>query len=546
MPTRDGRRHLRRLATRITGKARRGGDLRRLEAAVAEALEAIARLPAGAERWTTTEAVAWALGWTAQPGGASTGRTGAATALIDQLCRVAAPAVDVVRDGDTAAAACLLVVAELFPDIAACQALEPPAREAVEAEIDRQTSDDGAIRAPGAADVAARVALVARWAAIGEAVTAAGGGVPWNARTDARLRAAGETALALMGPAGSDPRGPVARRSAGGTAAMADVEPLLDRVARDGSRRARNTARHLAQGGAGGRLLPRERGLGDGGQAVIRSGWDGSAVRLFIDWQASAPWLEVAVGRRVLVAGPWSAGVSVGGQKRDPDGPWRMSSCEPCRHGTFLEIVQPLVGGGEVQRQVVVMAADRVVLLADAVIVPASGGGIDYRARIVLPGAITVATPEEETRERLLCDGRPRSVVLPLALGEWTSAGGPGSFDVVAPSSATQEAAGVAGLELRQSGPGDRLYAPLWIDCDPGRSRGPVTWRQLTVADTRRILGRHEAVGFRVQAGLEQWLVYRALDEPRNRTLLGCNVACELILGRIKPRGRVGRSIEIE
>jgi hypothetical protein len=285
---------------------------------------------------------------------------------------------------------------------------------------------------------------------------------------------------------------------------------------------------------------------------VIRSGWDGTDVRLFIDWQASAPWLEVAVGRRVLVAGPWSAGASVGGQTLEPDGPWRMSSCEPCRHGTFLEIVQPLVGGGELQRQVVVMAADRVVLLADAVVVPATGGGIDYRARLTLPAAVTVAAPDDQARERLLCDSRPRGVVLPLALREWTSAGGTGSFDGVGPSATPRGTEdprgsdGATGLELRQSGTGHRLYAPLWIDCDPGRSRGPVTWRQLTVADTRRILGRHEAVGFRVQAGLEQWLVYRALDEPRNRTLLGCNVACEFVLGRIKPRGRVGRSIEIE
>ena len=55
-----------------------------------------------------------------------------------------------------------------------------------------------------------------------------------------------------------------------------------------------------------------------------------------------------------------------------------------------------------------------------------------------------------------------------------------------------------------------------------------------------------EAVGFRVQAGDEQWLLYRALDVPRNRTLLGCNVACEFLLGRIKHSGAVARTVEIE
>ena len=59
-------------------------------------------------------------------------------------------------------------------------------------------------------------------------------------------------------------------------------------------------------------------------------------------------------------------------------------------------------------------------------------------------------------------------------------------------------------------------------------------------------LGRHEAVGFRVQVGQEQWLLYRALDTPRNRTVLGCNVACEFLLGRIKASGEVARTLEIE
>ena len=87
---------------------------------------------------------------------------------------------------------------------------------------------------------------------------------------------------------------------------------------------------------------------------------------------------------------------------------------------------------------------------------------------------------------------------------------------------------------------------PLWLDCDPSRFGRPLTWRQLTVADTRQNLPRHQAAGFRVQAGLEQWLLYRALDEPRNRTVLGCNLSCEFLLGRIRPDGSVGRTLEIQ
>jgi hypothetical protein len=54
------------------------------------------------------------------------------------------------------------------------------------------------------------------------------------------------------------------------------------------------------------------------------------------------------------------------------------------------------------------------------------------------------------------------------------------------------------------------------------------------------------AAGYRVQVGHDQWLLYRALDEPRNRTLLGCNVSCEFLLGRIGRSGAVKRLVEIQ
>ena len=64
--------------------------------------------------------------------------------------------------------------------------------------------------------------------------------------------------------------------------------------------------------------------------------------------------------------------------------------------------------------------------------------------------------------------------------------------------------------------------------------------------DEQHVLPPQQAVGFRVQAGLEQWLVYRTLDAARNRTVLGCNIACDFLLGRIGRRGVVDRAIEID
>ena len=140
----------------------------------------------------------------------------------------------------------------------------------------------------------------------------------------------------------------------------------------------------------------------------------------------------------------------------------------------------------------------------------------------------------DETREILIYDTKPRLMVLPLSLPEWKSAGR-GSF------TATPE-----GLAIDHQTAGSRCYAPLWLDFDPERQGRPLTWRQLTVADTRQNLPPQQAVGFRVQVGLDQWLVYRTLDEARNRTVLGCNISCGFVAGRIDKTGVVDRAIEID
>ncbi|MFM7412286.1 MAG: hypothetical protein ACKO6E_03645 [Planctomycetota bacterium] len=68
----------------------------------------------------------------------------------------------------------------------------------------------------------------------------------------------------------------------------------------------------------------------------------------------------------------------------------------------------------------------------------------------------------------------------------------------------------------------------------------------MTIADTRQAVPPSDASGQRVQAGRDQWLVYRSLAAPRNRTLLGCNVSCEFLLGRVKKSGEVARTLEIQ
>ncbi len=511
------------LAAKVASQRRRGAGGAAVEGAILRCLDEAATEAPGAGRWALDEGAAWAAAWLAR-------RTGR---ILERIHDEAREADDACRNGDTRPAALVVTLAGLFPD--------PPFRNAaargtaaLEGDIGRWTTLSGA---PSTGISSAFVPRVVGWALAREAGLASGHGVPWDDATDERFHAAATAALRLLGDRGRIP----GRGAPDPTGTAPLLEALLrPRAAQPRKRAVARTVAAVASGDAPapGRTLPRD--SLDGTLAVLRTGWERGAVRVLLDFGAAVHRLEVAGGSRLVFDGEWTFFAEADGRSLDPIGPWSVSCFESDDDATFLEIVAALPDGMQAERQVVLLPADRIVLLCDSVTdagacLPAGKrpGRIAYRGRLSLAGG--EAFPEEETRECRLAVGRRHWRVLPLGLPEWRSAAAPGSFDR---SGAT--------LELCQSSEGGRLTAPLWIDADPRRADRPLTWRQLTVADQRLILRRHEAVGFRVQAGLDQWLLYRALDTPRNRTLLGCNVACEFLLGRVRPGGEVKRTLEIE
>jgi hypothetical protein len=67
----------------------------------------------------------------------------------------------------------------------------------------------------------------------------------------------------------------------------------------------------------------------------------------------------------------------------------------------------------------------------------------------------------------------------------------------------------------------------------------------VTVAENLAAVPGDCAVGYRVQIGARQWLVYRSLGPKGNRTLLGHNLVSEMLVARFT-RGEVEALLEIE
>ncbi len=527
----DARRRLRRLAKLVGRGSREVRGIAFIEGMLGECLDEAESAATPRERWLACEAVAWGLAWLARTRRAN----GSAGGLLERLVKFARQADDSLKGRDTSSARFVIALARLFRDIEACRCLERAATAALAEEIGRLVSDDGAVAIAGdPAGSAGVVERVERWTAVHEVATATGGPSPWDDATADRWRRAAETALRLLGgqgriltgagrlPASFSQR--LLEASLAGKGAVGRTTAAVCRPPRAMDRRRVK------------RLLPRDLHAADSATAIIRTGWKRDALRILVDYREAVPRLEIATADRLLVDGPWSWRAWLGDRPLEAEGPWTLSCFESDSKATFLEISAALGGGLRLERQVAVLVRDGVVLLADAITAAAPPFGSPLRIESgVTLGVGLEAEQAEETRDVSVYDTAMRLTALPLALPEW----------IAAPAGGRIEAAH-GSIVLRQESEGGRLYAPLWLDCDPTRSGRPLTWRQLTVADTRQNLPRHQAAGFRVQVGFDQWLLYRALDQPRNRTVLGCNLSCEFLLGRIRRDGTVARTLEIE
>lgn len=294
------------------------------------------------------------------------------------------------------------------------------------------------------------------------------------------------------------------------------------------------------------RLLPLKRPKGRGGDlpapsvtsawsecAVMRPRWSPRSPLFAVRFDHPGMTCELSCGRSLLLAGPWQSTFEVGGRPVDEDSAWEEVCCFSDEDVDYLELERQLSGGWRVQRQMLLARQDGLLLLADALL-GEEPGELSCRSRVPL-GHDVLAQFARETREGDLAIRESVARILPLALPEWRleTAGG----DLTAADDM---------LEWETSGRGRSLFHPLLFDLNPRRAGKPLTWRRLTVAERRVIQPPDVAIGYRVQIGKAQWLIYRSLMDPGNRTLLGQNYSQEFVMARFQKDGTSEPLIEIE
>jgi hypothetical protein len=267
--------------------------------------------------------------------------------------------------------------------------------------------------------------------------------------------------------------------------------------------------------------------------AVFRTAWAPNAITMAVRHHRPEIELELHQAGTTLAQGIWQFELDIDGEPCRVQSPWH-NVCWICDEDVdYLELEAKLSHGVRVQRQMLLAREDKFLYLADAVIAPGART-IDYCSRLPLAEGVA-CHPAEEAREVRFEQGKRSGVVLPLALPEWRRDPRGGSLEIIDST-----------LEFRQSRQATALYAPLWIDLDRSRRNKPLTWRQLTVAQDRQVVSAETAVGYRVQIGRQQWLIYRTLGPRANRTLLGSNLVSEFMLARFTDEGEAQPLLEIE
>lgn len=269
--------------------------------------------------------------------------------------------------------------------------------------------------------------------------------------------------------------------------------------------------------------------------ALLRPDWSPLGERLAVNFADGSIQAELTSGRHVLFSGLCDPSLHIDGQPLEVVDPWQEVCWFTDDDVDYLELEADLTGGWRVQRQLLMAREDHFLFMADAIL-GQSPANIQYACTWPAPPQLSYR-PEKETREcTIVGNNKPLAVVFPLALGEWRSDGWDhGEFRP------TED-----GLQLRQQTYGRGLYAPLFLDLKTSRLKRQRTWRQLTVGEGLHRPPPDVAVGYRVQVGNLQWLVYRSLADIASRTLLGQNFYNEFVLARFGRDGESESLIEIE
>ena len=274
----------------------------------------------------------------------------------------------------------------------------------------------------------------------------------------------------------------------------------------------------------------------DASCAVMLRGWQHRGPRVAVDFSEATMLLDATGSKGApVLSGEWTAAVELDGQSQLQLAGWEQLCWYSDDDVDYLEVEAKFGEHAKLQRQIVFMRDHRLLLTADALLCDKDGNWT-MNSQIHLANKVQMNVVGKNTEARLSSD-KVESLALPLYLPEWKTALSTGTFS--AKGNAIAVSNSCSGLR--------RLYSPVLFSLCNRHGKSPYTWRQLTVAEDLKIVGRDQAVAYRAQIGDEQYVFYRNLATVRRRSFLGVHALCEFFAGSFdKETGEADTLVEVE
>lgn len=256
---------------------------------------------------------------------------------------------------------------------------------------------------------------------------------------------------------------------------------------------------------------------------------------------------ELYSAGRALFSGVLETSARVGAESLSPLGCWERT-CVDFDDGAyaFFERSIPVTGGRLFSRRILLAYHESLALLVDELVPNPSERATP--APRALMSRLTLAedaraSQDADAREVSLVDAtaEPESTVarlFPLALPEWRADLSRGDFKL------TRNA---ESLELELLSSAACLVSPLVIDLNPYRAARECAWKPLTVGERREVAARDAAVGYKLQLGAEQYVLYVSTSiEPAIRSILSRNLLSDFMFGKFLPTSGVRPIVDVE
>lgn len=274
--------------------------------------------------------------------------------------------------------------------------------------------------------------------------------------------------------------------------------------------------------------------LYDSSDAPPKDGWTDNAVSV-----------QLELRNDLILFGSWDVAVRLGGKRLRPLEPWSETVVYSENDCDYLEIDLPLEQDYRLQRHFLLDVAHRILILADSVFWDGDGKRkpktLEYESTLLYSPTLRAKEANGATELTFFSENStgkaagkstgktatatkatPLFRMLPLDLPEWKNEA----------TDASQVLTDQSNLVLRKQTESRGFFLPLFFDLDAKRLGKPYTWRRLTVGENMTKVADDQAVGFRVQLGTEQYLLYRSLTDLTNRTVLGHNLIDDFCFGR--------------